>query len=256
MVRNLKALILMLICTMLMCTTSVMAASDTVDAVVTIQPGLAEVSTICKNANAEVGGKNILSYNSNDGSLTFDNSLYSTLESLDKRAFMETALATTRECRLGTKNKNKVYNFIAEQDSPVANAVKYLEGDVSADFVEAKAWFAPFSGPVSTVLGVLSLLIFLFMGASMLFDIAYLVLPGFQMVVERGEPDKRPFGVSNEAWKANREIADANNSSNCMSVYLKKRIPVILLIAICLGYLISGQIYSLLIWFIDAFNFN
>ena len=251
---TIKKLMYLLTSIVLWILTSVIVKGADVDAIVSIQSGLSEVSKICSTANNSVSAGKILSYDSSDGSLTFSNSLYSTLDSVEKRTFMETALFTTKESNLGTKNKNKVYNFIADQDSPVANAVKYLQSDVSADFVEAKAWFAPFSGPVSTVLGVVSLLIFIFMGASMVFDIAYLVLPGFQMVVERGEPDKRPFGVSNEAWKANKEVADINNKSNCMTIYLKKRIPVILLIAICLGYLISGQIYSLMVWFIDAFR--
>lgn len=251
---TIKKLMYLLTLIVLWILTSVIVKGADVDAVVTIQSGLGTVSNICNVANNSVGSINILNYNYVDGNLTFSNSKYSQLDSVEKRTFMEKALSATKEANLGAKVKNKVYNFIAEQDSPVANAVKYLQSDVSADFVEAKAWFAPFSGPVSTVLGVLALLIFLFMGASMLFDIAYLVLPGFQMVVERGEPDKRPFGVSNEAWKANKEMADINNKSNCMTIYLKKRIPVILLIAICLGYLISGKIYELMVYFIDAFN--
>lgn len=227
--------------------------ADPVDAVITVSTGSAEISSICSQANAQTN-TTILTYKSSEGTLSFSNSNYSELDIKEKQNFMKTALLATKESHLGTQVKSKVYNFISEQDNSVASAVKYLQTDTSADFAEAKAWFAPFSGPISTVLGLLCILIFVFMGASMIFDIAYLVLPGFQLILEHGEEHKRPFGVSNAAWKTNRQISDANNSDNVMSVYLKKRIPEMFLISICLGYLVSGKIYSVMVYFINAFS--
>ena len=244
-------LLLITIMQLVMCT---VIYADSVDAVITVSTGSAEISSICTQSNAQTNGVTVLTYKSKDGTLSFSNSNYSELEIEEKQNFMKTALLATKESHLGTQVKSKVYNFITEQDSSVASAVKYLQTDTSADFAEAKAWFAPFSGPISTVLGLLCILIFVFMGASMIFDIAYLVLPGFQLILEHGEEHKRPFGVSNAAWKTNRQISDVNNNDNVMSVYLKKRIPEMLLISICLGYLVSGKIYSVMVYFIDAFS--
>lgn len=228
-------------------------ARDNVSSVATVAKGSAEVSRICSQSNKAVG-VNVLSYSSRDGSLSFNNSAYSGLDIEKKRLFMETALGATKECNLGKQQKNRVYNFIAKQDSTVSAAMKYLKTDTSADFVSAQAWFRPFSSPISTVMGVLCIIIFVSLGFSVIFDIAYLVLPGFQLLVERGEEDKKPFGVSKDAWKANRETESVTESKNVMTVYLKKRAPLVFLVALCLGYLISGKIYDLCIWFIDAYN--
>ena len=249
-----RFLILISMLTMLLLSSlTVFAERSDVDAVVTLQPGLSEVSSVCAQANATVG-EEILVYTGNDGMLTFSNKLYSELDMEQKREFMKVALAATKETSLGVQQQNKLYNFIYEQDNSVSAAVRYLQSDTSADFVAAKAWFRPFSSPLSTVMGVLCLMIFIFMGLSIVFDCAYLALPFFQGLLERGEERKRPFGVSREAWAANREVETDERHRGVFTLYLGKRIPAIILMSLCLGYVISGYIYDIVIYFIDAFS--
>ena len=231
----------------------VFADRSDVDSVITMQPSQSEVASVCAQANATVG-EDILVYTGDDGMLTFSNKLYSELDMEEKREFMRVALAATKETSLGVQQQNRLYNFIYEQDNAVSAAVKYLQSDTSADFVAAKEWFRPFSSPLSTVMGVLCLLIFIFMGLSIIFDIGYLVIPMFQGLLEHGEERKRPFGVSREAWAANREVETDERHRNVLSIYLGKRLPAIILMSLCLGYVISGYIYDIVIYFIDAFS--
>ena len=232
----------------------VYADRSDVDASVTLQTGLGEVAKVCSQAN-DTCGKKILVYTGSDGVLSFSNTLYSELEMEQKREFMEVALRATNETSLGAQQKNKLYNFIAKQDSSVSAAIKYLKSDASADFVEAKAWFSPFSGPISTVIGLLCLCIFTFLALSIVFDIAYLVLPMFQAVLEHGNDNKRPIGVSREAWQTVLDMNSGKNEGrNVLSVYMSKRVPVMIICSICLGYLISGKIYDLMVFFVDAFS--
>lgn len=256
-VQNRKLVCLMLAIVYLIVFTSSPAvyatSKSSVNSVTSVSKGSAEISRICSQGNKSVG-VTILSYASREGSLSFNNSAYSRLDIEQKRTFMEIALGATKECNLGKQQKNKVYNFIAKQDSTVSAAMKYLKTDTSADFVSAQAWFRPFSSPISTVMGFLCIVIFVTLGFSFIFDVSYLVLPGFQLIVERGEENKKPIGVSKEAWKANKQTEDVNEGQSAMILYLKKRIPVIFLIALSLGYLISGKIYDICVWFIDAYN--
>lgn len=231
----------------------VFADRSDVDAVITMQPNQSEISSVCAQANATVG-ETILVYTGNDGMLTFSNKLYSELDMEEKREFMRVALSATKETSLGVQQQNKLYNFIYEQDNAVSAAVRYLQSDTSADFVAAKEWFRPFSSPLSTLMGILCLLIFIFMGLSIIFDIGYLVIPMFQGILEHGEDRKRPFGVSREAWQANREVENDERHRTVLSIYLGKRIPAIILMSLCLGYVISGYIYDIVIYFIDAFS--
>lgn len=246
-------LILSMLMVLLTSSLSVFADRSDVDATITMQPSQGEIASVCAQANATVG-EDILVYTGDDGVLTFSNKLYSDLDMEEKREFMRVALAATKETSLGVQQQNRLYNFIYEQDNAVSAAVRYLQSDTSADFVAAKEWFRPFSSPLSTVMGVLCLLIFIFMGFSIIFDIAYLALPFFQGLLERGEERKRPIGVSREAWAANREVETDERHRGVFSIYLGKRIPALILMSLCLGYVISGYIYDIVIYFIDAFS--
>lgn len=238
---------------MLMSTVVVVHAERSeVDSSVSMQPS-GEIANVCNQANT-VAGLKILVYSS-DGVVTFSNNLYSELDVNQKRQFMETALGATRATGLGSQQKNKLYNFIAEQDNTTSAAIKYLKSDASADFVAAKSWFHPFSKYIAPVLGLICLLVFMFLAMSILFDCAYLVLPMFQGLLERGEPNKRPFGVSREAYLTMKDINNPKyEGRNILSVYMSKRLPVIIVCAICLGYLVTGKIYDIMVFIVDAFS--
>jgi len=229
--------------------------AGSVDAVTTVMKNSAEISRICAVAN-NTCSKTILSYDGSTGCLSFNNGLYSELDSEEKKEFMKTALLTTKESNLPTTQKNKVYNFIANQDTSVSSAIEYLKSDTSADLYEAKKWFRPFSGPISTVLGLFCIVITTGIALSVVFDICYLVLPGVQLLLERGEPNERPWGVSNEAWASQKEVESsiANVSKSSIQIYLRKRLPVFFLVAIVLGWLVSGKVYDIFIYFMVAFS--
>lgn len=223
-----------------------------VDSVVFIAKNQTELLSICTTAN-NVAGKKILVYTGNDGLLTFSNSAYSELTVDIRRDFMETALLGVKESGIGSQMKNKVYNFIANQDTTTSAAMKFLRSDTSADFAKASAWFKPFGSTIGVVLGLLSLLIFMFIGLSTLIDIAYMSLPAFRLLVEGGK-DGKPRLISVEAYTAVKESETGTNYKGYMSIYFNRRIPSILIMSICLGYLISGKIYSIIVYIIDAFT--
>lgn len=252
--KKFKILLLVIVSAIMLVSSSIIVYADRseVDSSIAMQPS-GEINRVCEQANG-VANREVLVYSS-DGVVSFSNSLYSELDTTQKREFMEVALGATRATGLGSQQKNKLYNFIAEQDSTTSAAIKYLKSDASADFVAAKSWFHPFSKYISPVLGLICLLVFMFMAMSMLFDCAYLVLPMFQGLLERGEPNKRPFGVSREAYITMRDInKDKYEGRNILSVYFSKRMPVLIICAICLGYLVTGKIYDIMSFIVDAFS--
>lgn len=256
-----KVKIKIFICFLALVLCSNVVEAENITAVVQIsKDSTAIAGTVAKVANKEVGVTILTT--SIDGtnnlySMSFNNAEYNKLKSEEKKAFMETALGEVTKSSLGNTQKNKIYNFIASQDESVSGAIKYLKSDTSADFVEAKKWFAPFSGPLSTALGFLCILIFSFLALSIVFDIFYLVIPPFRILLERGEENKRPWGVSNEAISSVKEAEDLHNPNKkgIMQLYLSKRIPLFILVSITLGYLVSGKIYDIVVYFMDAFNF-
>lgn len=228
-----------------------------VDAIIDVGKNLAAVDKICSVANKSVdlGGKKILVYTGKDGLLSFSNANYSKLVIEDKQEFMRVALLTTAESGLTAQTKNKVYNFISNQDNSISSAIKYLQSDASADFASARGWFKVISSPVSKILGFLCVMIFLFLSISIVVDVAYLELPFVQMMLEMGKgKNEKPAFISREAWRSSIDYEkDTEHYTSVINLYLKRRAPVILFVSLILGYLISGAIYNIFVFFVDAY---
>lgn len=235
----------------------VQALADDVDVRASLSLSGDDEYAVAQSAVWAVDSNNILTV-SNMGNSTvfclfFDGKEYSELSGDEKRDFMEKVLATVAKSGASARAKNKVYNFIASQDTAVTNALKYLQSDANADFASARKYFDPWSSVVGSILGVLCVLIFMCSSISVLFDVGYLVLPGVQAILERGDDNSKPFGVSREAYSALRDAEKSDEYRNVLAIYLKRRVGLIVTMALCLSYVISGKMYDIVIFFIDAF---
>lgn len=251
-----RVILCLMVCIMLLCVFQPIEAyadASDIDATLATVKNESQIANVCNVANASVG-VNILNYDGSAGLLRFSSKVYRSMDLDDREEFMETALVAVTKTSLNAKVKNQVYNFISEQDTAVSAAMKYLQTNTGTDLVEAKKWFAPFESTIGTILGFLCILIFLFLGMSILFDIFYLVLPPFQAVIDREESGKKPFGVSREAYSAQRDAEKDDEYRNVLALYFKRRVGVIIAVAIAITYLVSGKIYDVIVFIIDAFS--
>lgn len=213
---------------------------------------LMESST--KTINSAIGNKNLLVY-SKDGMLSFSSSIYRSLSKDDQRKTMSFALKTIKESQLPSKVKTKVTNFIADQDRTVADSIQALNSDTSSELSSGYAWFIPFASPLSTVLGVFAIIIFVFLTVSIVVDVAYLTVGIFRQFLENGEG--RPKFVSGEAWETAREVdmsLQSGTYKDYLVVYFRKRMSILIITSFVLAYLISGQIYSVFTALLDVFR--
>ena len=232
------------------------AMASEIDATLQTVASSAYLSDLCSQANSEVG-VTILSYEAGDGLLRFSNKEYQKLETADKQAFMECALSYVSKIpdTASAKMKNAVYNFISQQDTAVTAAMKYLQVNAGADLVEAEKWFKPASGVIGTVMGLFCVLIFMFLGFSVLFDIFYIVIPPFQAMLNAGsDGNKKPWGISREAWCSIQEAEKTDAYKNVLSMYFSRRVVVLIIVSIAITYLVSGKIFELVGWFVDSFS--
>lgn len=143
-----------------------------------------------------------------------------------------------------------------------------LMSQTQPDFVTANRIYAPFSGTVGTILGIVSILIMAFLAITMVLDLAYIAIPTFQLFVDgdgqnggQGGGKKKSF-ISHEAIEAVQQAEGGqggggqNGGSNklAVSIYFKKRVLMLVVLGICLLYLISGNIFSLVGWLIDLLS--
>lgn len=193
----------------------------------------------------------LTTYTAADGLFSFNNRDYAELSKPDRRTLMETVLGGTRESGLAATRKNKLYNFIADQDTAVTAAIKTFQTQAGADVNSASNWMRPVMGPLSTILGVLCLIIFISMMLSVTIDLAFMTLPPLAAMLSR-EDGKRPLFVSQAAVSAVK-ISEASSTSqgskDSIIIYLRTRVLAWVLVTTTLLLLITGQIWGLFLDF-------
>lgn len=223
--------------------------------------GIDELCTNVNKVSQEAASFNFITKgttNAGKTKITLDMSTYSSeaVSSEERRDIIETALTTVNDSNnISGQAKTRIYNFIANQDTATSSLVRQLSNDVNADFATAYSWFKPFTGGISTVLGLVSLGIFICLTFMILVDISFLVIPGVQYALSSTTDGKKAKFVSNEAWLALQEVEkEAQSGKSALGIYFKRKAVQLIILSVCLLYLVGGKIYTLIGWVIDSFQ--
>ena len=160
-----------------------------------------------------------------------------------------------------------VQNWWKQLQSKKGAGSKFLNvilENTKPDFVKANQIYAPFSGIVGTIMGVIAVVGMGLLGIVLVADIFYIVIPPVRMMVseEGGQPGEGRSSRTGKsklfsddalyAVKIAEESSDGGGSKKqALGVYLKRRIPMLILLGICLMYLVSGSIYVLVGYVLD-----
>lgn len=130
-----------------------------------------------------------------------------------------------------------------------------LARGVYADLDGGARWFAPFSGPLSTALGFLAILILAGTTISAVIDLAYITIPAFQVLsdaVTNGGGNGNGGGgrLRQESAKlvstaARKAVEAEENGQNAVWVYFKKAAGKYLAVGFTLCFLAYNLLWSL-----------
>lgn len=222
--------------------------------------------------------------NTGSGSNSLLSSTYESLTAGAKQNFLEDAFTLANAMADDTAYKAK--NGMVTGDSEVTDetvsdfltAIQNCSGmgstllasilqNTKPDFVTANRWYKPFSGPVSSVIGLLCILIVALLGLSMALDIFYITIPFVQLALDDNDSDGNNNSrfsklVSSSARSAVKTQVDGggsggqsgSNNKSALATYAKGRWKEMLLLGVCLLYLVSGNIYSLVSQFINLMS--
>lgn len=203
-------------------------------------------------------GFDFLTYNSDSGDVTIEINMakYKDLSQKGRQRLMQLTLSAVQNSEVSRTNRNKIYNFIADEDVAVSSLVRQLSDDVRADFAGAYSYFKPFSSGLGIILGILVLAIMTALGLTIVVDLSYITIPWVQLAFEEKKKHQKPWGVSIEAWKAVEEAESKSGSDyvNPLSVYFRSKSKQMVAISLCLLYLVSGQLYNFIADVMDYFR--
>jgi hypothetical protein len=211
--------------------------------------------------------------NSTSGEL--DSSKYGMLHSSAKSAILADMLECSNfivdaSAKHGINvNKTNQQNWIEKVQNTPGMGSEYMAmfaNQAKPDFAGAFSIVAPFNGIIGTAIGAIALLIFALFGLTMVLDLAYIAIPMFRILIDGAEDTandgaKKNFVhkvISAEA-KSSVLIAEGGGDGGsgkegkgaAMMHYLKKRAVAMIILGVCMLYLISGQLYTLVGWIID-----
>lgn len=134
------------------------------------------------------------------------------------------------------------------------------------DLVTANKIYQPFSGLISTLLGLGAILIFAVLGIVIVADIAYITIPPFRMITGGddggggggmhggGGKSKIVSTQAVNAVQAEENSGGDGKQKSALGTYFKTRTISLIILGLCLVYLIQGQLYVLIGWILDLLN--
>lgn len=134
------------------------------------------------------------------------------------------------------------------------------------DFVTANQIYQPFSGLISTLLGLGAIVIFAVLGIVIVADIAYITIPPFRMITGGddggggggmhggGGKSKIVSTQAVNAVQAEENSGGDGKQKSALGTYFKTRTISLIILGLCLVYLIQGQLYVLIGWILDLLN--
>lgn len=130
-----------------------------------------------------------------------------------------------------------------------------LSRGVYADLDGGARWFAPFSGPLSTALGFLAILILAGTTISAVIDLAYITIPAFQVLSDAvangggngngGGGGLRQASAKLVSTAARKAVEAEENGQNAVWVYFKKAADKYLAVGFTLCFLAYNLLWSL-----------
>lgn len=159
-------------------------------------------------------------------------------------------------------------NNVQNCDGIGSQLMTALLQNTKPDYAKANRIYKPFSGVVSTVLGLGAILIMAALGIVMVLDLSYIGIPLFRGFCDGGEGSNGQGGgakgklVSFEAHSAVQEAEggqggggqSGGSKKTAVAIYFKKRVIMLIVLGICLLYLIQGQIFTLVSWILDLMS--
>lgn len=235
-----------------------------------------EVHTVISSKEYEMEGGGTLKgsqllVKSENGMYDLEKSEYEKLNSKGRNALASDIVDATNDA---VENGDKT----GVTDETASNWMKHLQQNpgfgskilqetlknTGPDLVTANKIYQPFSGLISTLLGLGAIVIFAVLGIVIVADIAYITIPPFRMITggDDGGGDGGGGGgkskiVSTQAVnavQAEENSGGDGKQKSALGTYFKTRTISLIILGLCLVYLIQGQLYVLIGWILDLLN--
>lgn len=215
---------------------------------VTLQP------TAPENGGTE---QTLLSYDSNK--VTFNQTNFDNATPDSRKKVMSAYVQALQESAVSKQGQQSVIDGLSASSKDVSTMlIPMVMDSTSADLYTAMKWVNPILPIVRVIFGVGAICISIFLIGSTIVDLCFIGLPiareALQNKGDQKGSGKVPF-VSADAMSVIKESESSLDSSggykNAYLIYFKRRVLTYIIIAVCLLYLIVGELGGLISWLLS-----
>lgn len=211
----------------------------------------------CTDAQGNTGssGAKIISWSDEDNKLTFYGEAFEEADRDSKSTALKKFTNAINKAKVSNTGRQNIADCMTEGSSEANSHLIGLAMDsTTADIFTALKWLAPILQFMRILIGVGAIVIVILLFASTVMDCIYIGLPMWREAqVEKGENNK-PFGVSMEAISTVKEVEsniESGKYKNSYLLYFRRRALTYVVLAICLLYLIAGELGGLIQGLLD-----
>ena len=254
-----KKLGAMFLASLVMFTISISAFADVVSGKITIAADIEKFTLNATDGKESLTTDgSIIAKKSSDGAIVIStvSASYDKLSAEDKQLKRQEALNNLGKKGLSSTSAAVVEKWAKGIGATEAELLTSLFANTKADLFTAMKWFSPFQGTLGLILGIGVILIIVLLIASTVFDLVYIGLPMARNAMNSkadNDNKERPFGVSTDALRVVEECEGTTNGGkgkggNMYIAYFKKRVLTYIILAVCILYLVSGQLAGVIGW--------
>ncbi|KUP23090.1 hypothetical protein [Paenibacillus sp. DMB5] len=206
-------------------------------------------------ANADIiSDTRLLNYDDSKNAVVFNNSNFNAATDKSRKNALGIFIEELQKSPVSAQTQQIIIDTMSSVNSQVSILLIPLVMDsTTADVFTAMKWLNPILPVVRVIFGMGAILISLLLIGSSIMDLVYIGLPiARESMDTRSEKNGKPRFVSNDALSVVKETEASLGTSgaykNAYLLYLKRRALTYIILAICLLYLISGELGGLIAW--------
>lgn len=255
-------------------------------AVVATAISICTLSTISVSASSTINGRDVSEFNTDinkaqyetkdesgskvklftveNNKITFDSATFDSLTPDEQERAMKELSESLQESSMTTESKQAVMEEVRASSYKAGSMmIPVIFEDTQADLFSAFKVFQPFaSGPLSFILGIGVIIIIVLLMGSTVLDLVYIGVPVMRNYMttkteqSTGNAMNKPWGITNDAFSAINETEATlqggdGKYKNAYVIYFKRRIFTYIILAICILYLLSGEIVGFISWLLN-----
>ncbi|WP_079913009.1 hypothetical protein [Paenibacillus sp. 32352] len=206
------------------------------------------------NSGVESSDTRLLVYDDSSGAIKFNSTNFNAATEKSRKNALGIFIEELQKSPVSTQTQQNIIDTMSSYNSDVSVLLIPLVMDsTKADVFTAMKWLNPILPVVRVIFGIGAVFLSIFLIGSTILDLAFIGLPfAREWMDARSESNGKPRFVTNDALSVVKETEASLDSSggykNAYVIYLRRRALTYIVLAICLLYLVVGELGGLIAW--------